>query len=337
MEREIRVVQVGLGPIGSRITRAMLERGTYAIVGAVDSAPEKVGLNLGQVADLAVPLDIEVAKDVGEVLKRTGADVAVVTTTSDMTRIKPLILEIISHGVHVVSTCEELAYPWLTHPGIASEIDACAQEHGVSVLSTGVNPGFLMDFLPLALSGVCQHVRTVRVERIQDAQHRRIPFQKKIGAGLTLDEFSALVSEGTLRHVGLTESIHMVASAFGWELTKTEEFIEPATVDHRVETPHLTIERGRAVGVEQMGYGYIDDERVIELVFRAAVGEPESYERILMRGTPDLDMRISGGINGDIATAAIVVNAIPTVIAARPGLRTMADMQLISYFAGPAG
>ena len=193
-----------------------------------------------------------------------------------------------------------------------------------------------MDFLPLALSGVCQQVRTVRVERIQDAQHRRIPFQKKIGAGLTIDEFNALVNEGTLRHVGLTESIHMVASAFGWELTKTEELIEPVVADRRVETPRLTIEQGRAAGVEQLGYGYIDDERVIELVFRAAVGEPESYERILMRGTPDLDMRISGGINGDIATAAIVVNAIPTVIAARPGLRTMADMELISYFAGPA-
>jgi 4-hydroxy-tetrahydrodipicolinate reductase len=223
-------------------------------------------------------------------------------------------------------------YPWLTSPSLAKEIDVAAQEKGVSVLSTGVNPGFLMDFLPLVMTGVCRDVEKVTVERIQDAQFRRLPFQKKIGAGLTVQEFEERAKAGNLRHVGLTESMHLLASGLGWKLDRTEDIIEPVIASREVATANLTIEPDKALGVNQIGRGYIGDKELITLVFRATIGEPEPRDRVLIQGTPSIDMAIEQGVNGDTATCAIIVNAIPVVIQAPAGLRTMADISPISFF-----
>ena len=327
-------MQVGLGPIGALVTRYAVQRNACEIVGAVDADPDKIGLELGEVAGLRRPLNIRVAGDVASVLNQVPADVAVLTTTSSVERIAPQVEALLAWGVHIVSTCEELSYPWVTHPDIAQRLDEAAQDRGLAVLSTGVNPGFLMDLLPLVLTGVCQEVRSITVERIQDATPRRLPFQRKIGAGLTSEAFAGHVQAGTLRHVGLTESMHMIAGAIGWTLDSAEETIAPVIAEERIETSDLIIEPGQAQGVSQWGYGYHKGRKAISLIFRAAVGEPRSYERIRIEGTPDIDMRIEGGVNGDVATGAIVVNAIHAIRSARPGLRTMADMPPVTYHMG---
>jgi len=199
-------------------------------------------------------------------------------------------------------------------------------------LSTGVNPGFLMDFLPLVMTSICRDVKRVTVERIQDAQFRRLPFQEKIGAGLSVQEFESRVREGSLRHVGLTESMHLMARRLGWTLERTEDVVDPVLADKPVVTENRTIEAGKALGVNQIGRAYVDSKEVITLVFRASIGEPDPRDRIVIQGNPDIDMAISKGVNGDTATCAIIVNAIPVVIEAQPGLRTMADIAPISFF-----
>ena len=288
-----------------------------------------MGADLGDVAGLREPLGVAITPDAA--LHRSGARVAVVTTTSSLVRAAPLLLQVVGAGLPIVSTCEELAYPWITQPDIARDLDAAAREAGVAVLSTGVNPGFLMDTLPLVLTGVCQDVRSVRVERIQDARPRRVPFQKKIGAGLTVAQFEAKVAAGGVRHVGLTESMHMIAGALGWTLTETEDRIAPVISDEAMRVGEIAIEAGGVRGVSQLGLGYVGEETPIELVFRAAIGEPSSHERIVIEGTPGVDMTIAGGVNGDVATGAIVVNAARTIARARPGLRTMADMPVVTW------
>jgi len=331
MNRKIRVIQYGLGPIGNRVTQYLRERDGLQIVGAIDSDPEKVGLDVGVLAGLS-PLGMCITDDSKALLSTMDADVVVLTTTSSLEKIQPQVMEIVACGMHVVSTCEELAYPWRTHPKIAREMDEAAKAQGVSVLATGVNPGFLMDFLPLAMTGICRQVKKVTVERIQNAQFRRLPFQKKIGAGLSVQQFHERVKEGTLRHVGRPDYRPMIEGTFGWSLVKTEDTIHPVIADHRVSTEDLVIRSGEVLGVNQIGRGYIKDKEVITLVFRAAIGEPKPRDRILIEGTPDVDMTIQGGINGDVATCAIVVNVIPVVIRASAGLRTMADIEPISCF-----
>ncbi len=329
MGRKCRVIQYGMGPIGVKMVEYLARRPACEIVGAVDIDPAKIGRDVGEMAGLAAPLGVKVSGSSAELLRQTQADAVVLTTSSSLAMIKPQILEIVSHGKNVVSSCEELMYPWLTQPELAGEIDEAAKRNGVSVLATGVNPGFLMDFLPLAMTGICVDVSKVTVERIQDAQFRRIPFQKKIGAGLTLAEFEARAQKGVLRHVGLTESLHLIASGLGWKLDKTEDILAPVVAERRITTPGLTVDAGQATGVSQIGRGFMKGQEVISLIFRAAIGEPSPHERITIDGTPKIELRIEGGVNGDVATCAIITNAVPVVVDAPPGLRTMADVRII--------
>ncbi|MFH1706731.1 MAG: dihydrodipicolinate reductase [Planctomycetota bacterium] len=322
--RTIRIIQYGLGPIGSRVTQFLVQRPWARIVAGIDIDPAKAGRDVGALAGLK-PIGARVSADAAAVLRRK-ADVVVLTTTSSLEKLTPQVLACVAAGKHVVTTCEELAYPWQTRPALARRIDRAARARGVAVLATGVNPGFLMDFLPLALSGVCREVRHVTVERIQDAQFRRIPFQQKIGAGLSLRVFAQKKKAGTLRHVGLTESMHMLAAALGWELDRTEDIITPIVAMQRTVTKAMTIPRGHARGVAQTGRGWAKGREMVRLVFRAAVGEPSPRDRVIIDADPPIDSTIKGGVNGDTATCAITVNAIPALLAARPGLRTMLDI-----------
>jgi 4-hydroxy-tetrahydrodipicolinate reductase len=328
---KIRVVQMGLGPIGNKETQYLLERNDIEIVGALDSDPAKAGRDVAALAGLP-PIGIKVSSDLGEVLGKGGVDVVMLTTTSSLASIHGQLMQLLPYRVNIVSSCEELSYPWQTNKELSAGIDRLAKENEVAVLSTGVNPGFLMDFLPLALSGVCRKVDRVRVERIQDATFRRIPFQQKIGAGLTTQGFAEKVRAGTLRHVGLTESIQMIAASLGWTLDKTEDIITPIIAERTTQTEAMEVKAGDVLGVQQIGRGMVAGEERITLFFRAAIGEPGSRDRVLIEGVPTIDSTIEGGVNGDVATCAMLTNAIPSILNARPGLRTMADIGAPHYF-----
>ena len=329
---KIRVMQVGIGPIGQKVVSYMLERKALNIVAALDLDPEKVGKDLGEVCGLGRDLGVTVSDDLEAAVRDAGPDVAVLTTVSSFEKCAVQAADIARLGVHVVSTCEEMSYPWDTAPEIARQLDETAKAHGVAVLGTGVNPGFLMDFLPTALTAVCQDVRSIKVSRLQDATFRRIPFQQKIGAGLTLDEFEEKKQSGTLRHVGLTESIQMIAGNLGWDLDKTEDIISPVIAESAIETGYKPIEAGMAAGVKQVGRGWVDGKELITLEFIAAVGQSTSADIIEISGTPDITSTISGGVNGDIATCAITVNGIKAVTKAAAGLRVMTDIPVVSFF-----
>lgn len=324
------IVQVGLGPLGQKIVRFALERGTVNIIGAVDPAPDKVGKDLGELCGVE-KLGINVSGDLASALDGKKADAAVLSTVSSLSKIEPQIAELAGRGLNVVSTCEELSFPWWTGPEIAGRIDEVCKCNGVACLGTGVNPGYLMDFLPATLTAVCQRVDRIMVSRIQDASKRRIPFQQKIGAGLTPDQFNEKVKSGTLRHVGLTESMHMIAHRMGWALDKTTESLEPVIAETEIGSGYTPIKPGMARGVQQIGIGFMKGKEVISLIFRAGVGEPESYDKVEIFGEPNIESTIPGGVNGDIATCAITINALRSIVEAKPGLRTMVDIPAVAY------
>lgn len=328
----IDIVQVGVGPLGQKVVQYALQRKGINIVAAVDPDPEKAGSDLGELCGLQ-KIDVEIKKTLNEALNGKKAKVAVVTTVSDLKIVARQIEEIAAEGLSIVSTCEELSYPWETHPELAANIDGICRDNGVVCLGTGVNPGFLMDYLPAVLSSVCRDVERVKVTRVQDASKRRIPFQQKIGAGLNEIQFAEKKKSGTLRHVGLPESIYMIARAFEWKLDRVEETLEPVLAGKNIHSGYTDINEGDARGVEQIGRGFVNGKEKITLHFRAAVGEPESYDRVEISGTPTFTSSIEGGINGDIATSAITVNAIASVVKGEPGLRTMLDIPVPACFA----
>lgn len=325
MSSELAVIQVGMGPLGQMMTPRIVERSDVRLVGAVDIDPEKIGVDAGTVCGLN-PLGVEIVDNLEAALGDTRPDVAVVTTVSSIDAIRPVLKTITSAGVNVVTTCEELSYPWIANPKASAAVDAAARAGAASVLGTGINPGFLMDFLPSAASAVCRSVQTVQIERTQDASARRLPFIQKIGAGIDLEEFRKLADLGKIRHVGLTESMHMVAAALGWTLSRTEDIVEPVVAERSISGDGWTVSPGQAAGVNQTGRGFVGTLEVLTLRFVAAVGHENPGERIHIQGVPEFDVHIPGGINGDIATCSVVANAIPVVAAAAPGLRTMIDI-----------
>ncbi len=330
----IKVLHVGLGPIGAGVVRQVAARKGLMIVGAVDVDPAKIGQDLGAVCGLGRKLRIKVAGDLTRTIKTVRPDVAVLCTSSSLHKAAAEFEAVLKLKVPIVSTTEELAYPVRSNAAVAKRIDALATRARVAVLGTGVNPGFVMDALPIALTGVCESVTAIEVDRVQDARIRRLPFQRKIGAGLTREEFADKVRSGSVRHVGLAESITMIGDALGWKLDKVTDEIQPKVAAERVSSEFISVEPGHVAGVIQDGTGYRKGKPLIKLHMEAYLGAPESYDAVRVMGSPPLSMKLAGGVHGDIATASIVVNSIPKVIQAAPGLRTMRDMVLPSFFGG---
>ena len=330
----IRVLHFGLGPIGAAIVRQIATRRGFRVVGGVDVDPDKVGRDVGDIAGVGRQLRIKVSDDPRKAIKASKPDVVVLCTQSSLKQVMPQMEAILKHKIPIVSTTEELAYPCGANLRYARSLHQLAKKAKVAVLGTGVNPGFAMDALPITLTGVCERVDAIRVDRIQDARVRRLPFQQKIGAGLTREQFMRKVEDGSVRHVGLAESVSMIADAMGWKLEKITDDIQPKIAIETVASEYLAVDPGYVCGIVQDGIGYRKGEPVITLHMEAYLGAPESYDAVDVKGSPELKMKIVGGVHGDIATASITVNSIPKVLAAVPGLHPMRDMPLPSFFPG---
>ena len=324
----------GLGPIGAAIVKQIAARPGFKIVGGIDIDSAKIGRDLGDVVGLSKRIGVKVSDDAGKAIKASKPDVVVLCTSSSIKKVLPLIETVLKSKVPIVSTTEELSYPGYTHIRQAQKIHNWAKKAKVAVLATGVNPGFAMDALPIALTAVCERVDRVIVNRIQDARIRRLPFQQKIGAGLTTEQFQKKVDDGSVRHVGFTESIAMIADALGWALDRITDNIEPKLASVTISSEFLAVDPGYVCGIIQDGVGYRKGEPVIRLHMEAYLGAPESYDSVEIEGSPKLSMKMAGGIHGDVATASIVVNSIPKVLDASPGLHTMRDLTLPSFFPG---
>ncbi|MEB3224130.1 MAG: dihydrodipicolinate reductase [Candidatus Sericytochromatia bacterium] len=321
----LRVTLFGLGPIGAAVGRLIAEKDNAVIVAAIDADPAKAGRDVGELLGLDRTLGVAVVPDAAAGLA-VAADIVVHCTGSYLTSVKEQLIACLSSGHNVVSTCEELAYPLRKHPEISQELDEVARGHGVTLHATGVNPGFVMDKLVLTMSSVCQRVEGAVITRVVDAGRRRLPLQKKVGAGMTEETFRAEVAAGRIKHHGLPESAALIADGWGLPVDSISEVIEPVMATGRVETEYLVVEPGQVAGVRQVCVATNGGAEVLRLVLEMYVGAPDPADVIELRGTPALTLKVPGGTHGDLATAAAVVNAVPLVVSALPGLRTVADL-----------
>ncbi len=330
---KIRTIHYGIGAIGSEIVRAVLNNPEIEIVAAIDAHPSKSGRDLGEAADIGHALGIPVQYEVEPVLKDTFADVIIHATGSSLTEVYPQILNVLAAEKSVISTCEELAFPWVRYPEISNKLDRRARESGVRVLGTGVNPGFVMDLLPLVMMTACQGVKAIRAERIVDVSQRRIQLQRKAGVGLSPQGFQRGATDGAIGHVGLRESVFMIADTLGWQLEDTIETLEPVISRERKKTEFYSIEKGYSVGLHQSARGIMGGNEVIRLDLEMSLGAREPRDAIEIDGTPPVRMVIPGGIQGDAATAAIIANCVPALAQSRQvGLLTMRDFPMLPYY-----
>lgn len=323
--RTYRVAQLGLGPIGQHCVRVLAAKPGVEVVGGLDLDPGRVGRDLGEVCGVGRPLG-PVRDDPEAALALWRPDVVVHTTQSFLDRVERQIATVVAAGAHVVSSTEELFYPLPRDADFCARIDELARGRGVAVVGTGVNPGFAMDVLPLTLSSVCVAVEAIRVRRVVDASRRRLPLRRKIGTGLAVEEFARRSAAGGFGHIGLDESARAVAGTLGWPVERLEVTLDPVVAARRIETPGLVVEPGQVAGQHQVLTLRSGGRERLRLELAMYVGAVAPEDWVEIDGDPPLVSVVEGGIFGDTATVATLVNAVPRIVEARPGLRTMMEL-----------
>jgi len=323
---KLKVVQYGLGPIGCGTAKAVIQHPGMELVGAVDVDPGKVGKDVGSLLDLP-NTGVQVKSSLEQVLAETAADVALHCTGSVLPKVSGQVFELLDAGLHVISTCEELSWPWHRYPELAEQIDAAAKRVGKVVTGTGVNPGFAMDLLPLVLANSSLGVRSVKVHRVLDAGKRRGPLQAKVGAGMEREDFMALAREAKNGHAGFIESVAMIGAGLGWKLDDITQEILPMIAEEEYKTDFVQIKPGQVTGINQYARGFINGREVITLHLQMYVGAPESFDKISLEGFPSLELVAPGGIPGDSGT---VCSTLTTVLRAvrseKTGLVAVKDL-----------
>jgi hypothetical protein len=326
MSSVVRVVSFGLGPIGLAAARLALEKTSLQLVGAIDIDPAKAGKDLGELLELDRATGVKVEADAEAALTRLQPDVLLHCTSSFIPAVKDQLLLAARCGVDVVSSTEELLLPDFQNPAIAKEIDDAAKAAGVSILGTGVNPGYAMDYIAVIASAVTFDVQAAKCVRVVDAATRRLPLQRKVGAGLTKTEFKQQIATGKFGHIGMRESVALLARALSFKVDRIKQTVEPVIAAEDLKTPFLTVKEGQVAGIRNHGYGYIGKRAVLHLDLSMYVGALDPRDEIVLDSTPPMHLKFQGGIAGDQATAAILVNNLHGVVAAPPGLRTVLDV-----------
>jgi 4-hydroxy-tetrahydrodipicolinate reductase len=329
MKKQFDIIQVGFGPMGKIITKLLSQRKNINLKGVIDIDPLLVGKELSEVLDIEKKLDLIIESDLDSILSRENADVVIIATSSSLEKIVPTIESAVKSGSNVISICEELSYPFQYDLKRAKKLDRLAKSYNVTIVGTGINPGYLMDLLPIVLTAPCQSVKSIKVTRIMNSVKRRVPFQKKIGTGLSIIEFHKKISNKEITgHVGLTQSIQMIVSALGIEYDEIIELPPQEIIAKKELTTSYgeIVPEGYVCGLQSKAYAKKEGKEIITLDFVAYAGEHDEYDSVLIEGAPSIHQKIIGGVHGDLGTSAIVANLIPKVMEAKAGLLTMKDL-----------
>lgn len=328
--REVKIIQYGVGAMGSLMIKTALKREGLRVVGAIDQG-KKVGMDLGVAIGLERKLGVTISGDPQTLLKNIDADIILHSTVSFLDQVYPQIVMGAEAGMNFISITEELGYPWYQYPELANKIDYLAREKGVTVLGTGLNPGFTLDTLVLHCTGLCDEVKRITAKRISDSSPFGLNVLDRRGIGLSLDQWKKRVLENKITgHIGSDQSMRMIAAGLGWKLDETVAMpIEPIIADVAIELPYAKIEKGTICGYKQKQYALMGGKKVITFENEGRIyGEDEDQyteESVHIEGNPEVRLTMPG-LSGGICTASMAVNAIPHVMASRPGLISMRDL-----------
>lgn len=329
----VKVALWGFGAMGSGIAKVLLGKKGVDIVGVCDIHPARVGKSIYELlgVERGEHPEVLVNPKIEEVVHDGNCDICVLATDSFTKKAFPKIKYVVEQNVNIVSTAEEMSYPMAQEPELAEEMDKLAKAHGVSILGTGINPGLMMDLLAICLSGCMTDVEKVTCRRVNSLSPFGPAVMEEQGVGLSVDAFNKGVEDGSLAgHVGFSESVGMIAKALGWKVDKFEQQMSPIVTKVDRKSPYGFAKAGDVAGVNMTGQGYVNGEVKIDMIHPQQI-EPEmegthTGDYIVLSGTPEVNMSIRPEVDGGIGTIAMVVNMIPHVINARPGLKTMLDL-----------
>lgn len=329
----IKIVIWGFGAMGKGMADMLLTKKGVEITGVCDLHPDLVGKSMFNALEEKHNdhKEVIVSNDIDSLLDKENCDLVLLCTDSFTRKAFPKMKKVLEAGINCISTAEEMAYPQAQEPELAKDLNKIAKENGVTVLGTGINPGFIMDLLVIALSGTMRDVEHIEANRVNSLSPFGPAVMEEQGVGITVDEFNHGVETDTLAgHVGFAESVYMIADALGKKLDGFEQQMKPiiTTVDRKSKYGEAL--KGNVAGVNMTGQGLVDGEVFIDMKHPQQI-EPEmegthTGDYINIKGTPEIHMAITPEIDGGIGTIAMCVNMIPHVLNARPGLKTMIDL-----------
>ena len=323
---KIKLAQFGLGPIGLETLKLAATKPWAKVVGGIDIDPAKVGKDLGELTRVKTLRGLRVYPTLEKLIAAEKPDIIFHTAVSRFKAAFEQIEPMARSGISVVSSCEELLFPQLREPGLAAQLDRTCRKHGARVIGTGVNPGFVMDVLPLCMTGVSREVRAVHVQRVVNASTRREPLQRKIGSGLPPREFRKLFQQGKAGHAGLKESLALVAHALGWKIHGIVETGDAVVANRNIRTRFLEVKKGQTCGLHQRAEAKVNGKVCLTLDLKMYLDAKKPHDAVQIEGEPPLNVIVQNGVAGDHATVAALVNTAARILRAPPGLLLMTDL-----------
>lgn len=329
----IKVVIWGFGAMGSGMAKMLLNKKGVDIVGVCDMHPERVGKDIFEIlgVERGDRKPVVVNNNIEEVLTEKCCDVCLCATDSFTKNAFPRLKFALEKKVNVISTAEEMSYPQAQNPELAAELDKIANDNGVTILGTGINPGLIMDLLVVTLTGCMLDVDHIEAKRVNSLSPFGPAVMEEQGVGITVDEFNSGVNDGSLAgHVGFAESIRMIGDGIGWPIEKIETQMKPIVTSVDRKSPYGFAAAGNVAGVNMTGQGYVNGELRIDMIHPQQI-EPEmegtfTGDYITIKGTPEVNMAIKPEVEGGLGTIAMCCNMIPHVINSGSGLKTMLDL-----------
>lgn len=331
--KNVKVAIWGFGAMGGGIGRVLLNKKGIDIVGVCDAHPARINKSIYDVlnVDRNGRQEVIISNDIKKVVTPRSCDICILATDSFTAKAFDKIKYLVENKVNVISTAEEMAYPYAKEPTLSKLMDKLAKENNVTILGTGINPGLIMDLLVVCLTGCMTDVTSVMAKRVNSLSPFGPAVMEEQGVGLTVEAFNHGVETGHIAgHVGFRESVNMIADSMGLKVDKFTQQMKPiiTTVDRK--SAYGYAKAGDVAGVNMTGQGYVNGKLMIDMIHPQQI-EPEmegtyTGDYIELKGTPPVNMSIKPEVDGGIGTIAMCVNMIPAVINADAGLVTMIDL-----------
>lgn len=331
--KEIKIILWGFGAMGKSMAENIMCKKGLKIVAVLDKDEKILHRDIGDILNISSPSGILVRNDFNNVIRNIDADIVILAIDSYIEKVIEYIELILENKKNCITLAEEMIYPYTTNFSISSKIHRLAKENNVTILGTGINPGFVLDSMIVFMSSVCNNITRINASRINDLSPYGLTVLREQGVGLSQEEFGKGILNGNIvGHIGFKQSIEFISNAIGLEVDDFIEFKEPIITNTYRETKFINIQPGMVAGCLHSAYGLKSGNPVIVLEHPQQIC-PESEtidtgDYISIEGDPNIHLNINPELPGGVGSAAITVNLIPQVIACKSGLKTMLDMKL---------
>jgi hypothetical protein len=319
---EVKVIVFGVGAVGKEVTKCLVSKKGVKIVGALGNV-SGVGSDLGEVAGIGKKIGVVVTNDPDALFSRSYGDVVIHSVTTHVDETYQQLIKPIERGMNILTAAEEMVNPFVYECDLAAELDSLAKKHGVTILASGLWPTLMDIHLPLTLSGGCREICSIKYYRRSDLR----PYvgsivAKHFGLGITRQEFAKGLQDGTIvGHVGFEGSFETLAYHFGWKLEEVKKTAEC-----------IYDEKGYSIAVKTTAQGIVDGQVKIEMeLFGSTDPNWETSDTISIEATPPINMVIKPCVVGLAPVANALVNQIPYVMNAEPGIITKPGGSLFAF------